>query len=179
MKVIGSRQRLCCGVWLLSAALIGGVNVSALMSLEARPTAGYSRTIRELRTNMQRFEAIQSMHGLPLRLSWWLPDSFNSLHANGSVLSVPSSTREQTQLRGGKPEPTLLPTLSGIIRTLDANGSVCFLAVLNGRSYRKNDPLDNNFTVDQITPAGVVLRRAEKTWFIQCPMPLYSSDQGE
>ena len=178
MKIIGSRQRLCCGAWLLAAALIAGLNALALMSMEARPTIGYSGTIRELQTNLQRLEVIQSTHVLPFQFSWQLPEFINPLPAASSVFAVPPSAQEQTEGRGRRPEPTPLPVLSGIIRTLDANGSVCFQAVLNGRSCRENDWIDN-FTVDRIALAGVVLRRTEQTWFIQCPMPLYSSDQGE
>jgi hypothetical protein len=178
MKFVGSTQRLCCGALLLAAALIGGLNAFALMSMEARPIQGYSGTIRELQTNLQRFEIIQSTHALPFQLSWQVPELFNPFPSPGGGLDVPPSSQERTDRRSPGLEPTPLPVLSGIIRTLDANGSVYFQAVLNGRSCRKNDQIDN-FTVSQITPAGVVLRRTELTWFIQCPMPPYSSDQGE
>lgn len=178
MKITGSTQRLCCGAWLLAAVLIGSLNVFALMSLEARPIAGYTPTIRELQTNLQRLEAIQSTHGLPFQLGWELPAFFSPVPAASSGPAVPPSPQASAEDLGRGTEPTPLPALTGIIRTLEPKGMVTFQAVLNGRSYRENDPLEG-FTVDQITPAGVVLRRAEQTWFIRCPMPLYSSDQGE
>ena len=178
MKITGSMQRLCCGAWLLAAALLGSLNVFALMSLEARPAAGYSPTIRELQTNLQQFEAIQSTHGLPFQLGWELPAFFRPSPAAGGDSTVPPSPQARTEDNDRGPEPTPLPALTGIIRTLEPKGTVTFQAVLNGRSYRKYDRLEG-FTVDQITPAGVVLRRTEQTWFIRCPTPLYSSDQGE
>lgn len=178
MKITGSRQRLCCGAWLLAAVLLGGLNIFALMSLEAQPTVRYSHTIQELQANLQRFDAILSAHGLPYDQHWELPEYFNPSSAAGNAPAVRPSTQVQTEHLKLKPEPNPLPVLSGVIRTLDPNGSVYFQAVLNGRSYRERDQLDD-FTVDRITPAGVVLRRTQRTWFIQCPTPFYSSDQGE
>jgi hypothetical protein len=178
MKITGSTQRLCCGAWLLAAVLIGSLNVFALISLEARPTAGFSPTIRELRTNLQRLEAIQSAHGLPFQSGWELPAFFRPSPAVDSGPAAAPSPQARTEDIDRGPEPTPLPVLAGIIRTLEPRGTVSFQAVLNGRSYRKNDRIEG-FTVDQITPAGVVLRCTEQTWFIRCPKPLYSSDQGE
>ena len=76
------------------------------------------------------------------------------------------------------PEAAPLPALSGIIETMAPDGSVYFKAVLNGRGFREQDTLDD-FTIEKITPGGVVLRHARQTWFIPCPAPFYSSDQGE
>lgn len=178
MRITGGRQRLCCGAWLLAAFLLGGLNVFPLMSLESQPAAGYSRTIRELQTNLQKFEAVLAAHGLPIHACWDMTEFSGPPPAVGGPPGSRLSTQAPAEPRNRVSNPIALPDLSGIIRTLDSNGSVYFQAVLNGRGYRENDTLDD-FTVDRITPAGVVLRHSQRTWFIQCPTPYYSSDQGE
>lgn len=178
MKIAVSKKRLYCGAWLLATVMLGGLNALALMSLEAQPTVGYSDTIRELQANLPRFDAILGGRGLPFHLDWKLSEFFNPSPVIDNGSTVRLSTHEPTEHRNQDPEPTPLPLLSGIIQTLDSNGSVHFQAVLNGRSYREKDRLDD-YSIDQITPAGVVLRRSKQAWFIQCPTPYFSSDQGE
>jgi hypothetical protein len=178
MKITGSKQRLFCGAWLLATVLLGGLNAFALMSLEARPTVGYSNTIRELQANLPRFDAILGGRGLPLHIDWKLSEFLNPSPVVDNASAIRPPTQVQTESCNRASEPTPLPALSGVIRTLDPNGSVYFQAVLNGRSYREKDRLDD-YSVDQITHSGVVLRRSEQSWFIQCPAPFYSSDQGE
>jgi hypothetical protein len=178
MKIAGNKQRLCCGAWLLAALLIGGLNVSPLISMEAQPQAGYSRTVRELQTDLQRLDAILAAQLLPLRKSWELSDFSRPSQSAGSVAADPTPPRIGTASRDRVPEAAPLPTLSGIIQTMAPNGSVYFQAVLNGRSCREKDKL-NDFTIEKITPSGVVVRHARATWFIPCPTPFFSSDQGE
>jgi len=177
MKIAGSRQRLCCGAWLLAASVLCGLNVFPLMSMEARPQTGYSRTIRELQTNLQRLDAVLAAQLLPLRQSLELSD-FSRPSQAGVHGTGPGATRAGATSRDPMPEAAPLPALSGIIETMAPDGSVCFKAVLNGRGFREKDKLDD-FTIEKITPGGVVLRHARQTWFIPCPTPFYSSDQGE
>jgi hypothetical protein len=178
MMLTGSRQRLCCGAWLLAAVLIGGSNLFSLMSLEARPHTGYSRTILEMQTNLQRFDAIIGAHGLPFHQHRELQAFFKPSPAAGNDPADPPDTRVGTESLNQVSKPSPLPALSGIIQTLDPNGSASFQAVLNGRGYREKDSLDD-FTVDRITPSGVILRHSQQTWFIPCPTPFYSREQGE
>jgi hypothetical protein len=162
----------------LAAFLLGALNVFPLMSLESQPAAGYSPTIRELRTNLRKFEAVLAANGLPIHASWDLPQFSSPPPAAGGSTGNHPSTQATADPHDRASTPVALPDLSGIIRTLESDGSVRFRAVFNGRGYRENDTLDD-FTVHRITPAGVVLQHAHRTWFIQCPSPFYSSDQGE
>lgn len=173
MKITGSKQRLCCGAWLLAALLIGGLNVSPLLSMDAQPQTGYSHTIRELQTNLQRLDDILAVQIRPLRESLELSD-----FSRPSQAVDPSATPVGAASRDRLPEPSPLPNLSGIIQAMAPDGSIYFQAVLNGRSCREKDKLDD-LTIERITPTGVVVRRVRQTWFIPCPTPFYSSDQGE
>jgi hypothetical protein len=178
MRITGSKQMLCCGAWMLTAVLLGGLNLFPLISMEARPTMGSTPTIRDLQTKLQRFDAILEAYGLPLPARRELSHLFSPSMAAGNAPAErpPMQVRMEPDSQAAEQDP--LPALVGIIRTLDSNGSVYFQAVLNGRGYREKEKLDP-YTVDRITPAGVILRRSEKTWFIQCPTPFYSCDQGE
>jgi hypothetical protein len=178
MRKTGNRQMLCCGAWMLAAVLLGGLNLFPLISMEALPTMGSTPTIRDLQMKLQRFDAILEANGLPLPARWELPGFFNPSPAAGNAPAERPPRHVQVEPGSQMPEQTPLPALSGIIRTLDADGSVYFQAVLNGRGYREKEKFDD-FTVNSITTAGVILRRSEKTWFIRCPTPYYSCDQGE
>jgi hypothetical protein len=75
-------------------------------------------------------------------------------------------------------DPAPLPALTGILQAIGPQGAVNFHAVLNGRVCREKDLIDR-YTVEQIKPTGVVLRRSGGKYFIKSPSPFYSSDQGE
>jgi len=180
MKITGGRQRMWIGAWMLATLLLGGLNAFWFMALEQQPLVGYSQTIRTLQTQLVKFEGLLTAGVLSLNAGGDLqaqsepsPMAGSNLQGN---LSVPQANADaQTRT----PDPTnSLPTLSGIMQVLGLHGAVDFHAVLNGQVCRKKDKIDG-YTVDQITPTGVVLRRSNGKWFIKSPSPFYSSDQGE
>jgi hypothetical protein len=131
-----------------------------------------------MQTNLYKFDTVLGAHGLPLHQYSEQQASFKPSSTAGNTPTDPADLRLGRESLNQVSKPAPLPALSGIIQTLDPNGSTFFQAVLNGRSYREEDSLDD-FTVDSITPSGVVLRHSQQTWFIPCPAPFYSSEQGE
>jgi hypothetical protein len=176
MNITGSRQKLYCGAWLLAAFLVCGLNVYPLMSMETDPPAGYSRTIGVLQTQLQKLDTIMESQGLAFLQFRDLPETVTPAAAPPRLEGPAVPLREESFER--TTQPVQLPNLSGIIHTLKPDGSASILAVLNGRAFREQDKLDA-FTIDSITPKGVVLRRSQQTWFIPCPTPFFSNDQGE
>ena len=176
MKITGSRQRMWIGTWVLATLLLGGANAYWLMALEQQPLVGYSQTIRTLQTQLVQFESLLTTGSLSLKAGSDLPAQFKPSPMAGSLKSNPTAPQAHADTHARA--TTVLPALSGIMQVLGHHGTVDFQAVLNGQVCRKKDKIDE-YTVDQITPAGVVLRRSNGKWFIKSPSPFYSSDQGE
>ncbi len=177
MKISGSRQRLCVGGWFLAALLLFGLNASRFMSLEHQPLVGYSRTIKALQSRLQDFDKMAATGVFSLK------DQFN-LREAGARYSTGSKTAENSGEAKAKnvskaPDATgsALPALTGIIQAMDPRGAIHYRAVLNGRVCRTRDKIDE-FTVVRISPSGVVVRRAGRSWTLDSPTPFFSSDQG-
>lgn len=174
MIIAGNKQRACMGGWLLAALLMLGINANQLMSLANQPLVGYSQTIKSLKTRLQQFDntlvdgvvafASQIELPQPSRVEKSLP---------AAAGPDPKGPQDQTSK-----QPTVLPSLTGIMHVVSPDGDVYFQAVLNGRVCREKDKIDN-FSIVKISPAGVVIRRAGFQWTIDSPNPHYSSDQGE
>jgi hypothetical protein len=178
MKITGGRQRMWIGAWMLATLLLGGLNAYWFMVLEHQPLAGYSQTIRTLQTQLVKFDSMLSAGALSFNTNSDLGALFNPSQVAGNKGGDPTAPRTGAGTQTRKPDPTALPALSGIVQVIGPHGSLNFQAVLNGRVYRKKDKIDD-YTVDQISPTGVVLRRSDGKWFIKSPNPFYSSDQGE
>jgi len=173
MKPFASKQRLCIGGWVLAALALIGLNGFGYLALESKPLQGSSVALRSLRQNLARLDGV------------WTNDLLNALDresVDALLVSVvaPLGT-EGPVSEGASPqasaEKMVLPKLTGILQMADPNGSLSYMAVLDGRVCRPNDQI-MAFWVGRITKDGVLLYRDGKKWFIESPAPYYSSDQG-
>jgi hypothetical protein len=166
MKITGSKQRMCFWAWFLAAFFLGGLNIYPFMSLAQEPLKGYPQIIRVLRTKLQQFESM-SVLNIPFSETITSENNRPEPALQKTAPFVPQA-----------PDPIVWPVLSGIMQVVGPDGSISFLAVIDGQICRDNDTV-NQFTVEQIAPAGVVLDRSGQKHFIKSPVPYYSSDQGE
>jgi len=178
MKVFGSKQRLCIGGWFLAALVLIGLNASQFMSLEQQPLMGYSQTIKVVQSRLQDFDRTVATgifsikdHISPVAAGGWFS-------TNGKTAKNPESGKAPQDSRIADAAETILPTLSGVLQTMDRRGVVYYRAVLNGRVCGEQDKIDA-FTVVKISPTAVVVRRAGRNWTLDSPTPYFSSDQGE
>jgi hypothetical protein len=177
MRISGSIQRTCLGGWLLAALLIGGINIHQIAMVENQPLAGYSQTIKMLQTNLLQFDQTLADGLFSLASRVELPElDVLSKEAGKTAKGIPVS------VDGNAPGPQatdtiILPSLTGIVHVVRTNGTVYFQALLNGQLCQAKDEIDG-FTVDNISPEGVVVRQAGIKWTIERPTPYYSSDQG-
>jgi hypothetical protein len=176
MKISGSRQQMYMGGWLLAALVLLGLNASRFMSLE-QSLVGYSQTAKALQSKLHEFDKLVATGVFAVK------DRLDLLEASARypVGSRAAASAASVGARSGDPIPdatqSLLPTLTGVMQTLDPRGAIDYSAVLNGRVCRVRDKIDE-FTVVKISPAGVVVRRAGRSWVLESPTPYYSSDQG-
>ena len=178
MKITGSKQRLCLGGWFLAALIVVALNAYHFMSLEQQPLMGNSPTVKLLQAKLQQFDRTLATGVFSFENRIDLLGAFSTTSRklkSKEGLAAPTG-QDGAQGRAGK--TTGLPSISGIIHVLDPLGSVYYQAVLDGRVCRKNDKIDS-FTVVKISPTGVVVRRSGRNWTIECPIPHYSSDQGD
>ena len=172
MKLAGNKQRACIGGWLLAALLLIGLNAGQLMSLADQPLIGYSPTIKALRSGLQQFDSNWVGHVFSFASDIELPQPSK----NGE--SLPAKAAPGNSSNQESDQPTILPSLTGIMQIVRPDGVVYFQAVLNGKVCRTNDKIDD-FSVVKISPAGVVVRRAGFKWTIDSPKPYYSTDRGD
>jgi hypothetical protein len=177
MKISGNIQRTCLGGWLLAALCIGGINIHQFAMMENQTLSGYSQTIKMLQANLLQFNQTLADGLFSLAGQVKLPESDVSTKVAGkAVKKIPASADRHAS--GTQDTDTIiLPSLTGIVHVVPTNGTVYFQALLNGRLCRAKDEIDG-FTVDKISPKGVVVRRAGIKWTIESPTPYYSSDQG-
>ena len=177
MKISGGRYRLCRGGWLLAALVLLGLNAFQFMSLEQQPLVGYSQTIKVLQSKLQDFDKMLAagVFSLKDRIDL-IETSAGSLagHKAGGG-SGTASAQKSAKISDGT--ENVLPTLTGTMQALDPRGGMDYRAVLNGRVCRVRDKIDN-FIVVKISPTGVVVRRAGRSWTLNNPTPYFSSDQG-
>jgi predicted amino acid-binding ACT domain protein len=177
MKISGSLQRTCLGGWLLAALLIGGMNIHQFAILENQPLAGYSQTIKILQANLLQFDQTLANGLFSLASQVELPDSgLLSKEVGKAANGIPASVDHNVP-ENQVTNTIILPSLTGIVHVVPTNGTVYFQALLNGQLCRTKDVIDG-FTVDKISPEGVVVRRAGIIRTIESPTPYYSSDQG-
>jgi hypothetical protein len=178
MIALGSRKRWCIGSWILAALLLAGVNGFKLMSLFNPIVVGCSDEIRLASQKWKQFEILNSLiRNNPIDFDFKL----------AFLKFIPGSqTRKKTasklQQIGGavekKADKIKLPILTGVIGFAGVHGNERLLAVIEGRTYRKKDPFQD-FTIKEITSKGVVLQKADATWFVPVPEVYFSMDRSE
>jgi hypothetical protein len=147
------------------------------MSLEQQPLVGYSQTVKTLHSKLQDFDKMVAAGVFSMK------DQFNLLEAGAwfSADNKAAGSPGAAEATHGSQIPdaveSVLPKLTGIMQALDPRGAVYYRAVLNGRVCRVRDKIDE-FTVVKISPTGVVVRRAGRSWTLDSPTPYFSSDQG-
>lgn len=178
MKITGNKQRLCLGGWFLAGFLLAGLNAYAFISIDEKPLAGPSGTIRMLNTQLKKFDITQTagfLAGNRIKDIRKTPPQHVE-PADSKQNQSPPETQKGPKNPASK--PTILPTLSGIIHVVSSQGTSHYQAVLDGRVCREKDEI-SNFTIDRISPAGVVIKRFGHKWVITSPDPYFSSDQGK
>jgi hypothetical protein len=177
MKISGSRQQLCMGGWFLAALVLLGLNVSRFVSLEHQPLVGYSQTVKTLHSGLQDFDKMVATGVFSLKNQVNLLEAGPWFSAGSTAEANPGDVKAKSGSQIADAAEILLPTLTGILQALDPRGTIDYRAVLNGRVCRVKDKIDE-FTVVKISPAGVIVRRAGRSWRLDSPTPYYSSDQG-
>jgi hypothetical protein len=177
MKISGSRQRLCMGGWFLAALLLLGLNASQFMSLEQQPLVGYSQTVKTLQSGLQDFDRMAAAGVFSMKDQFNLLEAGAWFSAGDKAAKSPGAARAESGSQLPDATDRVLPTLSGIMQALNPRGAIYYRAVLNGRVCRVRDKIDE-FTVVKISPTGVVVRRAGRSWTLDSPTPYFSSDQG-
>jgi hypothetical protein len=177
MKIFGSRQRLCMGGWFLTALVLLGLNASQFMSLEQQPLVGYSQTVKALQSRLRDFDKMAAAGVFSMKDRFDLLEAGAWFSAGGKAAGSSGAAKANSGTQIPDATESLLPTLTGIMQALDPRGAIYYRAVLNGRVCRVRDKIDQ-FTVVRISPTGVIVRRAGRSWTLDSPTPYFSSDQG-
>lgn len=178
MKLVGNKQHACLSAIVMAALILVGLNAYQFMSLEQQPLVGYSRTIKTLQAKLQQFDRRLAAGDFAQN------HRFNLL---GVALSSPikqGSTDDQSNSDPQKGSQHLvakvtgLPALSGIMQMTGPGGAVRLQAILNGRLCSAKDTIAG-FTIEKISPQGIVVRQSGRKWTIECPTPYFSCDRGK
>ncbi len=180
MILFGTKQRLCYSLWVIAAAILAVINALGFLSLEGQALEGYSPVIKSLQVNLARLDS-----ALSIQKSLDFSDSeIQRLLKAYELKAQPAAEMTASSNGAASPDKTeiskqpALPDLNGILQEVDPNGNLRYAAILNGKAFRRNDQV-MDFMVKKISPQGVLLSRAGKTWFVRRPDVYYSNDQGK
>jgi hypothetical protein len=165
------------GGWFLAALVLLGLNASRFVSLEQQPLVGYSQTVKALQSRLRDFDKMAATGVFSMKEQFDLYEAGAWFSAGGKASEGSGAAKIKSGGQIPDAAESVLPTLSGIMQALDPRGSIYYRAVLNGRVCRVRDKIDQ-FTVVRISPTGVIVRRAGRSWTLDSPTPYFSSDQG-
>jgi hypothetical protein len=165
------------GGWFLAALVLLGLNTSRFMSLEQQPLVGYSQTVKVLQSSLQDFDKMMAAGVFSMKDQFDLLEAGTWFSAGSKAAGSSGAAKAKSGTQIADATESVLPILTGIIQAVDPRGAIYYRAVLNGRVCRVRDKIDQ-FTVVKISPTGVVIRRAGRSWTLDSPTPYFSSDQG-
>nr|HID58184.1 hypothetical protein [Desulfobacterales bacterium] len=160
-----SKKRLLMSGWILVALLLSGYNGLKLMTLLNPSPPGYSNEVREIRRKLQQIEktGFLTVKGLEHDIDLDLIFSRFVQGANKDATTASIGQEDKEEKKDVK-----LPTLSGVLRTLDVRGNLQSLAVIEGKRLGEGDRVQG-FRVEKITKEGVTLTKGGSSWFIPAP----------
>ena len=177
VHLFGNLRRVCINGWVLLGLCLLGVNGFALMAFSSPSVPGRSPEVKEVLQKWYR------LHGLPMVAS--VTDIGGNFPELAPTLPPPhgqAATHTPERPEDGSdvlPADWLaeLPRLTGIIETADVHGHLTALAVLDGKKLALRDEFQG-FTVEKISPDGVVLSRDGERWTLPGPEIRYSLDRS-
>lgn len=176
-SLFGNLKKACINGWVLLGLFLLGVNGFSLMAFSSPTVPGRSPEVKEVLQKRHRLE------DRPLVAS--VTDVIGDFSEEAPSRPAPDS---QTIVRAPeRPEPgpevlpadrlAELPRLTGIIETADVHGHLTALAVIDGKKLALRDEFQG-FTVEKISPDGVVLSRGGARWTLPGPEIRYSLDRS-
>lgn len=173
LKISGSRPRLVFGCWLLAALLLAGHNGSKLVNLLSMPVSGQSAKVKLASEKWRQLQDKMSQTVKEMADTVDLDPAFTKSSSHFEQ-KIPNAARtEIVQETRSEPQIVHLPKLSGILRSVDINGNVYALAVIEGRRFQEKDTV-REFRIQKIEEKGVVLTKGGRRWFIKTPEVSYS-----
>lgn len=163
LQKILSRKSLAVAGWLLAALLLLAGLGAELMALVSGPAAAESPELRTARRNLRELEATTAGTSRP--------DAETAKLDRVLIGAGVPAAADASGAGGGAElleEEATLPRLAGIVRIQNADGRVRYRAMLDGRDLGERERVDG-FTVQKISPAGVVLAKAGRQWSLPAP----------
>jgi len=171
------------GLWVLAALLVLWFNAAVMTSLLDQPLAGLSPQARETITKWQRLE---------IQISSRLKEALNSQEVDTILAAMDIKRKVKAVFPVTKPKSkpvpakkfmpakkkkVVLPELTGIVAIYDGEGRTHYLAVVDGKAREEKSRIDE-FLLERIDTAGVLLTREGESWFIAAPRVAYSVTDG-
>lgn len=160
-----SRKNLAVAGWLLAALLLLAGLGAELMALVSAPAAAESPELRTARRNLRELEAATAGTSRPDGETPKLDRVL--IGADGTPAAAVASGGAMAA-ESLEEEVYILPRLAGIVRIQNADGRVRYRAMLDGRDLGERERVDG-FTVQRISPEGVVLAKAGRQWPLPAP----------
>lgn len=159
-----NRKSLVVTGWLVAALLLLAGLGTELMALISSPPVAESPELRSARRNLRDLEAATAGISRPDVETAKLDRVLIGPGGVPAAAAASGAAMTAEVLEDVSP----LPRLSGIMRIQNADGRVRYRAMLDGRDLGERGRVDG-FTVQKISPAGVVLAKAGKQWSLPAP----------
>ncbi|MCJ7772995.1 MAG: general secretion pathway protein GspB [Desulfobacterales bacterium] len=161
------------------ALLLVGFNGFKLMSFFNPELPGQSRSVKEAMKKWRQLEdrvpatIVEALDNINLNVAFAEYTRYTPVsHKQTNKLSTP-----RTQVAKEKAINIKLPSLAGILRTTDAHGNTCSIAVING-GYLCEGERVSGFMVQKISEEGIILTRGGVRFSVPAPKVKFSLDQG-
>lgn len=168
MHLLGNRMHALIGLWILAGLAVLGLNGYMLMSLLDEPLAGYSSQVRNADQSFRQYRMLLSAETEKINIGMqWLAKRFTPMDTQDEP-APPSVSDSVPVAKQTAAPPVVLPRLAGIMTSRSTDGTIRYLALMDGRVWAEGDQLQD-LTVRQIASRGVTMARGDQSWFVKTP----------
>ena len=165
---------------MLAALLILWYNAEAMTSLLDKPLPGLSPEARSTIAKWQRLEneiALQLKQAISSREIDKIVAGIDFRKVKRILVAkkseiVPEMVKKALPV---KKKDVKLPSLNGIVALYGTDGSVDYLAVIDGKTREEKSRI-GDFVLERIDAQGILLTKDKASWFVPAPTVAFSVD---
>jgi hypothetical protein len=170
-----NHRRLCISAWLGLSAILLTLNFLKISQIEFQPLAPSPAVVSQLRLHLFRFEELLAARRADAEVRLDLPVVMTRLPQTSAAPSLAAPPRSH-EAKPPPLAPPVLPHLTGILQVVHDTGVRHYCAVLDGHVFAEKDTIAG-LRIEEISAAGVVLRRRDQRWFLPAPEVYFSISQ--
>ena len=170
-RLYKTRKRLLCALWLLGGCLVFCINGYGFMALYDDPIPQPSMDVQTARIKYSRLSATLSAPSISVNDK--IMGLYSDRYGRQKATETADKPKPMSVKKPRSAQPVRLPELSGILGIDKKDGTVTYVAVLNGAPHVAAD-LISGFQIEKIYEKKVILKRWNRHWTLNLPDVKYS-----